>query len=77
MQNHCISQRAHKKMLPIFPTKVCLHVENTIMSGLCIARETQARRNSEINEIDQGITLGKTYLVAKSGMGFRRLGFYF
>lgn len=45
-----------------------------IISGFCIAREIQARINSEINESDQGITLGKIYLVAESGLGFRRPG---
>lgn len=72
MQNHCIRQHAHKKMLSIFPTKICLHEENTIISVFCIAREIQARRNSDINESDQGITLGKIYLVAKTELGFRR-----
>lgn len=77
MQNHYISHHAHKKMLPIFPTKACLCVDNTIIPGFRIAREIQAIRNSEVNESDQGITLGKIYLVAKSGLGFRRPGFYF
>lgn len=40
-------------------------------SVFCIAREVQARRNSEINESDQGITLGKIYLAAKKWSGIQ------